>query len=98
MGMIQPLTITALNPACATAAPPYPPISACEELVGNPNIKVMRFQLMAPNNPASNTFSFTISMWTIPLTMVFATARVRSFQLRLMMNAVLSSMRSGSPI
>src|SRR5713226_5587808 len=34
----------------------------------------MVFQVMAPRRPARRTFSFTISMWTMPLPMVLATA------------------------
>ena len=34
--LVQPAGRTALQPALATAAPAYPPISACEELVGRP--------------------------------------------------------------
>src|SRR5208282_4919688 len=49
-------------------------MSACEELVGNPSVRVMRFQIIAPRRPARSTFSFTISMCTIPLPMVPATA------------------------
>jgi hypothetical protein len=49
-------------------------MSACEELVGSPRISVMKFQVMAPRSPASNTFWSTISMWTMPLPMVLATA------------------------
>src|SRR6266481_2582227 len=34
----------------------------------------MVFQVMAPRRPARRTFSSTISMWTMPLPMVLATA------------------------
>src|SRR6266849_1170839 len=49
-------------------------MSAWEELVGRPRMRVIRFQKMAPNKPASKTFWSTISMWTMPLPMVLATA------------------------
>src|SRR5512137_3071999 len=49
-------------------------MSAWEELVGKPRIRVMRFQKMAPNKPASKTFWSTISMCTMPLPIVLATA------------------------
>lgn len=61
------------NPGNATAAPPYPPISAWEELVGEPKVRVMRFQLIAPSSPASSTFEFSISICARPLLMVEAT-------------------------
>src|SRR5712692_8523497 len=49
-------------------------MSAWEELVGRPRMRVIRFQKMAPNKPASKTFWSTISIWTMPLPMVLATA------------------------
>ena len=54
-GLTQPQRMSARYPACATAAPPYPPINACDELVGNPRIRVIRFQMMAPSSPARST-------------------------------------------
>src|SRR6266567_6888939 len=47
---------------------------AWDELVGRPRMSVMVFQMMAPRSPARRTFSSTISMRTIPLPMVLATA------------------------
>src|SRR5579864_5982936 len=49
-------------------------MSAWEELVGRPRISVMKFQRMAPSKPASKTFWSTISMCTMPLPIVLATA------------------------
>ena len=34
--LVQPEAMMAAKPAFATAAPAYPPKSACEELVGSP--------------------------------------------------------------
>ena len=34
--LVQPATMIALHPALVTAAPAYPPMSACDELVGRP--------------------------------------------------------------
>src|SRR5260370_9288833 len=47
---------------------------AWEELVGRPRMRVMVFQEMAPKSPASNTWWFTSSIWTMTLPMVLATA------------------------
>ncbi len=33
---VHPLGMIAMKPALATAAPAYPPKSACDELVGSP--------------------------------------------------------------
>ena len=57
---VIPETMIALNPAFMMADPASPPISACEELVGNPKYQVMRFQRIAPNKPLSTTFVSTI--------------------------------------
>ena len=44
-----------MNPDFTTAAPPSPPTSACEELVGSPSSQVMMFQRMAPVSPLATT-------------------------------------------
>src|SRR5437588_4488046 len=49
-------------------------MSACEELVGNPRSKVVRFQVMAPRRPARITCWLINSILTRPLPMVPATA------------------------
>src|SRR6266481_1026676 len=49
-------------------------MSACEELVGRPRTKVMRFQEIAPSRPARRTCCVTSSMWIMPLPIVAATA------------------------
>ena len=56
----------ALKPALATAAPAYPPNSACDELVGSPKYHVIRFQMIAPMSPARITENVTTSRSTIP--------------------------------
>ena len=53
--LVHPETMMALNPALATAAPPYPPNSACDELVGSPKYQVIRFQVIAPMSPVRMT-------------------------------------------
>src|SRR5437870_10533671 len=94
-GFVQPPGINATKPAFATAAPPYPPISACDELVGSPRVSVIRFQPMAPNSPASRTFWSTISMCTIPLPIVFATAVPNTNAAMKFQNAAHTTARNG---
>ena len=67
-GMITP------SPALAMAAPAYPPMSACDELVGRPTYQVMRSQTMAPTSPEKITASVTELMSIMPEPTVFATA------------------------
>jgi hypothetical protein len=65
---------TAAIPPLATAAPAYPPMSACEELVGSASHHVSRLHRIAPVSPAKITGSVTIVMSTVPLPIVCATA------------------------
>ena len=51
----RPPPTTAPVPAAATVAPTTPPISAWEELEGNPRRQVTRFQAIAPRSPARTT-------------------------------------------
>src|SRR4051812_40085996 len=66
--------VIAINPARPTAAPAYPPISACDELDGIPNAHVMMFQVMAPSSPAKITLGFTTLCSIIPPPIALATA------------------------
>jgi hypothetical protein len=50
--LVQPAAMIAPRPAFATAAPAYPPNSACDELVGRPQYHVKRSQRIAPVSPA----------------------------------------------
>ena len=61
-------------PTRATAAPAYPPISACEEEDGMPKYQVIRFQAIAPRRPPSTTSELTTVMSIRPEPIVFATA------------------------
>src|SRR5512146_1237678 len=70
---LVPQTI-ALHPARATAAPAYPPISACDDDDGSPNDHVMMFQASAPTRPASTTLGVTMLVSIIPEPIAFATA------------------------
>src|SRR5262245_44001902 len=71
---VQPAGIIAPNPALATAAPAYPPISACDELVGSPKNHVIRSQMMAPVRPPKITANDTILRSIMPAPTVLATA------------------------
>ena len=42
-------------PTFARAAPAYPPINACDELLGSPFHQVIKSQAMAPAKPAMMT-------------------------------------------
>jgi hypothetical protein len=64
---------TAAMPPLATAAPAYPPIRACEELVGSASHQVSRLHRIAPISPAKITGSVTMPMSTVPLPTVCAT-------------------------
>src|SRR3954463_12843806 len=70
-----PFPRTALDPAAAKAAPTPPPMSACDELDGNPKYQVIRFQEMAPINPAKTTVGVIAPALTTSWATVAATAR-----------------------
>ena len=72
--LVQPLAMMAENPVFATAAPAYPPISACDDDVGRPSHHVTRSQMMAPSSPASTTVESTMVMSISPLPTVLAIA------------------------
>ena len=52
---IQPLTRIELHPALAIAAPAYPLMIACDELVGRAMSQVMMSQTIAPMSPPQTT-------------------------------------------
>ncbi len=66
--------VIATIPTLAIAAPAYPPMSACEELVGRPRYQVIRSQMIAPARPAKITEKVTTRMSIIPRPTVDATA------------------------
>src|SRR6478735_628653 len=66
--------LNAEMPACATTAPPNPPISACEELEGMPHHQVSKFQIQAPSSAASTTVWLTTAGLANPEAIVLATA------------------------
>src|SRR6266516_4034900 len=49
--LVQPPGMTAANPAFATAAPAYPPIRACDELVGRPKYHVIKSYFLVLRRP-----------------------------------------------
>src|SRR5690349_12945968 len=63
----------ASKPTAATAEPTTPPIKACEELDGNPNHQVTRFQVIAPIKPAKTIVGVITSASTTSLATVAAT-------------------------
>src|SRR6478672_7158135 len=71
---VQPDGMIAANPAFATAAPAYPPINACDELVGRPRNQVIKSQMIAPIRPPKITAKDTILMSIMPAPTVLATA------------------------
>src|SRR3954470_5621849 len=70
----RPPPTIAEAPSAANAAPTTSPISACDELEGNPNHQVARFHMIAPINPAKTTVGVIASAFTIPFATVAATA------------------------
>src|SRR4249919_501937 len=69
----SPSTSTASGPAAATAEPTTPPINACEELEGRPKYQVIRFQEIAPINPAKTIVGVITAESTTSLATVAAT-------------------------
>src|SRR5262245_26873977 len=68
-----PFHSTADVPIAAQVEPIMPPISACEDDDGTPNHHVIRFQVIAPINPAKITVGVTTPASTMPLATVAAT-------------------------
>ena len=90
IGLIQPATRMALNPDFASAAPAYPPISACDDELGRPSHQVRRFQTMAPIRPAKMSVGVTMLGSMSPLANVLATAVPANAPMKL--NAVAMAM------
>lgn len=70
---IQPAAIITPNPPLTIAAPAYPPIKACDELLGSPRYHVIKFQSIAPQTPASTTVGVIVFTSIIPFPIVLAT-------------------------
>ena len=71
--LYQPPAIITATPLFAIAAPAYPPMRACEELLGSPKYQVIRFHEIAPTRPAKTTVGVTELTSIIPLPIVEAT-------------------------
>ena len=71
--LVQPEAMITPKPALVTALPAYPPMRACDELVGKPKYHVMRFQAIAPTRPANITFWSTALGSIMPDPIVLAT-------------------------
>src|SRR3989338_9285248 len=71
--LISPLAMIALQPALASAAPPSPPTSACDEEEGMPNHQVMTFHEMAPHSAPKITALSMMAGDTMPEPTVWAT-------------------------
>ncbi len=69
----SPAALTPLPPTAASIAPTTPPISACDELDGSPNIQVIRFHVIAPISPANAIISVTWPVEMMPVAIVAAT-------------------------
>src|SRR5437879_13005279 len=72
--LIQPLVRIAANPALATAAPAYPPISAWDEDVGKPPHHVIKSHTIAPIKPPRMTVGSTSERSINPFPSVFSNA------------------------
>src|SRR5512145_3493953 len=86
---------SALKPALEIAAPPSPPIRACDDDEGIPPHQVMRFQVIAPTSAPSITDESTIAGLTIPLAIVFATAVVKTNAAMKLKNAAQATAKLG---
>src|SRR5437867_3671075 len=89
----RPCHCTPAVPACASAAPTRPPMSACDELDGRPSRQVRRFHVIAPTSAARTVVVSTRPVSTIPLPTVFATAAVTKAPARLATAATATAMR-----
>ena len=92
----SPCHCTPSRPDWAIAAPTRPPISACEELEGNPARQVIRFQTIAPISAASTVFSLARPVSMIPLPTVLATAVVTNAPARFAIAAISTASRGES--
>src|SRR5512146_2060050 len=87
---------TPFSPACASAAPTRPPISACDEDEGRPSHQVIRFQVIAPSNAARSVWFVTWPRSMMPFPTVFATAVVTKAPARFATAAIRTASRGDS--
>ena len=83
------------RPACATTAPPSPPISAWDELDGMPHHQVSKFQTQAPSKAAKTTVWVTITGFAKPEAIVLATAVPAMAPTKLKQPATITAVRKG---
>src|SRR5512146_1904504 len=87
---------TPFSPACASAAPTRPPISACDEDEGRPSHQVIRFQVIAPSNAARSVWFVTWPRSMMPFPTVFAAAVVTKAPARFATAAIRTASRGDS--
>src|SRR4051794_12077381 len=92
----RPSPWIALAPSAANVAPTMPPISACDELDGNPKYHVARFQAIAPINPPKTVVEVTAEVSTIPFATVAATASEMKAPTKFRIAAKVTATRGGS--
>src|ERR671935_3265880 len=92
----SPCQSTPFDPDWTSAAPTSPPISACEELDGSPSHQVNRFHAIAPISAASTVLVVMMSLATMSLPIVFATAVVTNAPARFATAATSTAMRGVS--
>src|SRR5205814_9280968 len=88
-----PCQSTPAEPDGASAAPTSPPISACDELDGNPNHQVSRFQAIAPSSAASSVCSVARFASISPFATFDATAVVTNAPARFATDATSTALR-----
>ena len=84
---------TPSTPAPTMTAPTRPPNRACEELDGRPTSQVMRFQMIAPTNPAKMKAALMVTCCSLmmPPEMVFATSVDKKAPIRLSVPAAMTA-------
>src|SRR4051812_682096 len=92
----SPLPSIADAPSAMNAAPTTPPISACDELDGNPKYQVSRFHMIAPIRPAKTIVIVIEPELTMPLAIVAATACEMNAPTKLRIAAMATAVRGGS--
>src|SRR5437868_5824074 len=89
----MPCQRTPFSPDWTSAAPTRPPINACDELDGNPNHHVKRFQAIAPSSAAITVCCVARCASINPLATFFATAVVTNAPARFASDAIRTAIR-----
>src|SRR3954453_13441593 len=100
MTTLSTIPIHCTDSEAASAEPPTPPISACEDDEGNPKYQVMRFQAIAPISAAKTTCSppLPVGGSMMPLPTVAATPVEMPAPMRFITAARPSAHRGGSAL